>query len=102
MVKIVANPTFKATVDIPSAGGQVVSIEFEFKHKTRTAFQAWAKPDLWPTNEDAILDIASGWTDIEDPFGRESLTLLFENFQAAPKAICEKYAHELLLGRAKN
>lgn len=102
MVKIVASPTFKATVDIPSAGGQTVSIEFEFKHKTRTAFLAWAKPDVPQANEDAVLEIASGWTDIEDPFNRDSLTILFENFQAAPTAICEKYAQELLLGRAKN
>jgi hypothetical protein len=36
-LKLVANPTFRAKVGIPVAGGPEVPVEFVFKHRTKTA-----------------------------------------------------------------
>ena len=33
--KLVAEPTFKATVNIPVAGGDSEPVEFTFKHRTK-------------------------------------------------------------------
>ena len=42
-LKLVANPTFKANVGIPVAGGESVPVEFTFKHRTKTALDEWVK-----------------------------------------------------------
>ena len=102
-LKLVAAPTFKATVKIPAAGGDTVPIEFVFRHKTRAEFDAWASVERADVlHEDAVMEIASDWTDVEDSFSRESLTKLFDVFQASPTAIYTAYAQELKLGRQKN
>lgn len=38
--KIAQNPTFKADVEIPRVGGQVIKVPFEFKYRDRKALAA--------------------------------------------------------------
>lgn len=38
--KIAQNPTFKADVEIPRVGGQVIKVSFEFKYRDRKALAA--------------------------------------------------------------
>ena len=38
--KIAQNPTFKADVEVPRVGGQVIKVPFEFKYRDRKALAA--------------------------------------------------------------
>lgn len=96
MLKLVANPTFIAKVEIPAPGAPV-SIKVEFKHMTRDAYNAYVKADAESpkANEDAIMDIAVGWVGVDGEFNRENIAQLCQLYHAAPRAIMETFVREL-------
>jgi hypothetical protein len=51
--------------------------------------------------EDRILAMAESW-DLSDPFSRENVAALAQNYIAAPMAIFETYLDELVKARRKN
>lgn len=106
-LKLVADPTFKASVDIPVAGGGKAPVEFVFIHRTRDAFNKW-RVDMQPKEDaegksdlEVTMDIISGW-DLDDPFGPESVEKLLQNYHGAAAAISTAYAQELLGARRGN
>lgn len=103
MLKVKAKPTFKAKVEIPAAGGEVVTVEFEFKHRKASELDKLIFGDEadGKSNEEIILSIVSGWDQGCD-LNAESLHELFEDFEAAPRTIIKKYAFELTQGRLGN
>jgi hypothetical protein len=103
MLKLIAAPTFNAKVEIPTPSG-AVSIKVEFKHMTRDAYKAFinAEREIVRSDEDAIMDIAIGWTGVDAEFSRESVAELCQQYHAAPKAIVEAFINELTQARTSN
>lgn len=98
-------PTFTGEVTIPTPNGEG-KITFEFKHKGRKALKAFyeslgegetARQDL-----DALIELVSGWTGVDEEFSDENLGVLLDNYPAAPRAIFDAYNKALLEGRQKN
>lgn len=50
---------------------------------------------------DYVMSVAVGWS-MEDPFDRESIGTLLQNYHGAGNAIAEKYSIELRQARLKN
>jgi hypothetical protein len=98
---LVANPTFKAKVDIPVPGNKSAPIEFTFKGRSREAFKAFVDGLKDREDTDVIMDLASGW-DLDDSFDKENVELLTQNYLGAARAIIEKYLNELTAARLGN
>ena len=100
-----ATPTFKAKVAIPIPGKQAELVEFTFKARTRDEFREFVdqiqNADSSTGDVDTILDIASGW-ELDDPFDREHIELLTQNYLGAAKAVIGTYFTELTQARIKN
>ncbi|MGZ9713900.1 phage tail assembly chaperone [Glaciimonas sp. GNP009] len=100
-LKLVANPTFKAMVGIPVAGGESVSVEFTFKHRTKTALDVFVQSRKEKSDSDTFLDMVEGW-DLDDPFNEESAELLLENYIGTALAAYRVYVDELVQAKVKN
>lgn len=94
-LQLTASPTFKAKVPIPVAGiAKPVEIEFTFKHKNRTDYQAFIE-SLGAFEDDTamILEIASGW-ELEDAYTAENVRRLTEQHIGSALAVLNKYIAE--------
>lgn len=100
-LKLVANPTFKAKVGIPVAGGEVVEVEMTFKHRTKSALDEFIKSRDKKTDTESFLEMVEAW-DLEDAFTRESVDLLLENYIGAALATYRTYIDQLLQHKVKN
>lgn len=100
-LKLVANPTFKANVGIPVAGGEPVQVEFTFKHRTKTELETWIKSRADKSDVDSFLEMVVGW-ELEEAFGRESVELLLENYIGSALATYLVYVDQLLQAKIKN
>lgn len=105
MLKLQPDPTFTSKVDIPTPNG-VVTIKMVYRHMTRDAFAAFvqAETDMVPkrTDEDAIMDIATGWFDVDAEFNRESVAKLCQEYHAAPGAIVRTFFAQLTQAKKEN
>lgn len=98
---LAVKPTFTAKVNIPIPGKAPEPVEFTFKARTRDEFAAFVESFKGREDVDVIMDIASGW-ELEDPFGRESIEELTQNYLGAARAVIEKYLTELTQARLGN
>lgn len=99
-LKLNPKPTFKAKVEIQVHGEEKpTAVWFTFKHRTRDQLDGWLNTDA--PDIDAILDAAEGW-DLSEPFNRENVALLDQNYQGAARAILRKYAEELRQAKLGN
>lgn len=104
---LTVNPTFKAPVQIPVAGGGSAEIVMTFKHRTRSEFKEFHDSLQVPEGAepvkdvDALMDVASGW-DLDEPFDRENLEKMVQRFMGSAEAILHVYFAELTGARAKN
>lgn len=99
--KLIADPTFKAKVGIPVAGGEPVPVEFTFKHRTMDEFRSWREA---PQNSDdvrAILDCVVAW-ELSNPLSEESVSTLVQNYHGAALAIITTYYRELSQAKLGN
>lgn len=98
MLKLKPDPTFTTAVKIPAPGGDI-AIKVEFKHMTRDAYTKFVKDEAETksarSDEDAIMDIACGWSGVDAEFSRESIAELCQQYHAAPRAIVETFIREL-------
>jgi hypothetical protein len=103
MFKIKANPTFKAKVAIPLPGEGFHNLVFEFKHKRRGEFAELIKNGVLDTKSDldAVLDICVGW-ELAEPFNRENVEELLEEYHGAAQAIVLTWGRELSGARLGN
>ena len=100
-LKLVADPTFKAKVLIPVAGGEPVPVEFTFKHRTRTALDEFINARTGKSDADAFMEMVVAW-DFEEEFNRESVDLLLENYIGTALAVYRVYIDELVQAKVKN
>lgn len=103
-----AKPTFWAPVSIPAPGG-AVTIQVEFKHRTRQEWAAFlsdlvdrARREEKGDEVEQILAIACNWKDVDGEFTRDNIALLLDGYHAASHAIGEAYARELTQARLGN
>lgn len=118
--------SFKRKVAIPTADGSPLTIEFEFKHRTRTQFAqlmdehiAKARAALSVERADdakvsdtvadaiqrdveAVRDVATGWNVDGMPFDNDSLSKFFDVYPGAAMSIITDYRISLNEGRLGN
>lgn len=105
VLKLKADPTFKAKVKIPAPGGVSLDILCEFKHRTRDELDAFFKPEESAKRSGDVDDITAmvvGWELLDEPFSRDAVALLVQNYHAAPRVIAETYIRELTQARLGN
>lgn len=110
MLKLTANPTFRVKVEIPAPGGQKHTIELDFKHKTKTEFDAWVDArrakaeagDAPQSDLDTVMELATNWHGVDGEFNRENVATFLDIYHAAGRVIGETYARELTQYRLGN
>jgi hypothetical protein len=104
MLKLKPNPTFTVPVVIPTPGGDKVTIKMEFKHKSKDDYRAFVEDEKNKdrSDEDAILDIAANWQDVDGEFNRDNLRELCQQYHGAATAIVQTYIRELTQARLGN
>lgn len=98
------NPTFTADVEIPIAGGAPENVQFEFRHRTRDAFDALAAriADKTTSVEDAVREVVVAWHVPGLEFTAEALGTCFQVHPGSPIAIWFGYRKALIEGVRKN
>lgn len=104
MLKLKADPTFKASVPIPIPGGDAVPVEFEFKHMTKDALSAFMeKQQKGGGSFDTIAqEVVVGWSGVDEAFSKKALGVLLQNYIGAGMAIATAYATELSKAKTGN
>lgn len=101
-LKFKPNPTFRAKVEIPAAGGESIEIEFTFRHRGKKALDTFAEEIREMPDADALMLMVEDWTDMGAPFGADALAELLDDYPAAAFAITRAYFRELLQARLGN
>ena len=90
MLKLQAEPTFVSAVIIPSPWGDQ-KIKMVFKYMDTDEFESYIKNNADRqnmSNEDVIMEIASGWHEVDGEFNKENVALLCKKYhQAAAKIV---------------
>lgn len=94
-------PTFKAKVAIPVAGGESADVEMVFKHRTKSALDAFVAARPGKTDVDSFLEMVEGW-DLADEFGPTNVAILLENYIGAGLATYRTYIEQLVQTKVKN
>lgn len=104
LFEIVASPTFEATAEVPTPGGEPRPLRLVFKHKTRDDASAFMerKPQEGDTDGSVLDEIVADWKNVKEKYSAENMTTLCQNFPGAPEAIILAYYTELGLMRRKN
>ena len=108
MFKLKAKPTFRVKCALPIPGEPSVSVEIEFRHKTRVQLVEWGATLLGRQDGDVLEEIIANWSGITDendvplPFSRAALEALLNEFPAAAKVLSSTYTQELADARLGN
>lgn len=100
--KVNPEPTFCTTVDIPVAGGDPLPLEIEFSHRTVDQLKALFESFSGRSDLDCLMDFVVGWHNYPDPFSRDALASLLQNYGRASLAIRNAYIYELTGARLGN
>ncbi len=109
MFKINPAPTFRAKVPLTVPGEDARAVvEFEFRHKGRTAFATWWD-SIGERDDPAVLaDVIVSWTGVIDdkgaevPFSADVLAQVLDNYPASAFDILGAYRRALWESREKN
>ena len=110
MFKLQPNPTFKTRVGISVAGtDKPVEIEVEFKYLAKKPLREYFDringrgANATPmTDEEGLAEIIVGWSGVDQPYSREALATLLENYPAAPVDLYGAFSRELMEAKRKN
>jgi hypothetical protein len=106
MLRLKPNPTFKAPVKIPVPGGKPMEITVVYKHMPKDEYAEFIKREREMTtarpDEDAILDIATGWEGVDSEFTAENVKELCRQYHGSAAAIVETFIAELTQFRRGN
>jgi hypothetical protein len=94
-------PTFQGKVSIPVAGAEPAQVVFTFKHRTRAELSPWVQDVATRDDVDTILQCATAW-DLPEPFTREKVAELVQNYIGAPALIFDFYVQELTRAKLGN
>ena len=103
MLKFTANPTFKATVTVPTTDGpQTVKVTFKYKDADEWAAFVKDKINAEAKMTDVMAELIESWEDAEEPCSPESMAKLAKVHPAAPNALYEAYISALTQGKLEN
>lgn len=104
MFRLVASPTFTATVDIPIPGAGAEQVPFVFRHKTRDEVDALvdALKRGQSSVDDIVRDVVVEWKAKDVEFSEENLLQCFQIFPGSALAIWSAYRQALVEGKRKN
>lgn len=109
MFKLQPNPTFVCAVLLSVAGmPAAVALSITFRHRTKTALQAWISGSRDKPDAAMLHEVIVGWSGMQDadgqdvPYSLTALAELLENYPVASKEIFNSYVHELTESRIKN
>lgn len=92
-LKLAAEPTFKAPVRIPIAGGEPEPVVFTFRHRKASElieFKEWVKGKA---NLETVEACVAGWA-LTDEFSKANIERLLDNYPGAARAILDTYLSE--------
>lgn len=101
MLKLQPNPTFRAKVGIPLPGGETSTVELEFRHMDRDALKSFLAEKARP-DEDTLMAILTGWSEIDAPFNAESVKTLCKQYLAFARVVSQAWVDELSAHRLGN
>lgn len=105
MFSVNASPTFKATVKFGTPDGEA-SFKVIFKHKGRKALaefvQSLTAEDAGRTDFEALTEIIVAWEDVKEPYSKDALEQMLDNYPTAAKAFFDAYFPALTEGARKN
>lgn len=98
------SPTFWADVEVPISGDAPEVVQFQFRHRTRDAFDAMAAKiaDKTLSIDDAVRDVVVGWRVPGLEFTPDALSTCFQVHPGSPIAIWFGYRKALIEGVRKN
>ncbi len=103
MLKLTAEPTFTADVVIPTPWGKQ-KIKVVFKYKDAEAYEEYIKKESTESrkNEDVIMEIASGWHEVDGEFNAENIAQLCKTYHRAAESIVKTYIETNCQSRLEN
>lgn len=103
MLKLKADPTFKAKVDIPAPGG-AASIKVEFRHMTKAQYAEFIEKESKSkrTDEEALMDIVVGWDGVDTEFSKDAVRELCQQYHKAATAIVTTFIDSLTQAKSGN
>ena len=103
MAKLTINaaPTFKAKVGIPVAGGEVMEVEFTFKHRTRAQLHEFSTSTAERSDAESFMDLVCGWN-FEEEFTADAVETMLQNYLGAARETIRVYIEQLTASKAKN
>jgi hypothetical protein len=109
MFKLNPNPTFECAVPLSVAGiPEPVELRVTFKHKNKTAIDAWMKNAGAKDDTTLLSEVLVGWSGVQDdngedvPFSTSALRDLLENYPASNGEFFTTYLRELREAKRKN
>lgn len=101
--RIVPNPTFWATVDIPGPGGVEEPLELEFRAMRASEFREWAATVTDETPRIEVLRrLVAGWKGADTAFSDQALVDLDDGRPGAALRVMTVYPGLLAGARRKN
>lgn len=92
-LKLNANPTFVKEVAIPVPEG-LAKVAFTFKHRPKSAMNAFFERIKDMEDLDIIKEMATGW-DADGEFNDDNLKLFLDNYHAAGFTVTQEYVTAL-------
>jgi hypothetical protein len=102
MLKLKPNPTFSADVCIPVPGSADEKINLIFKHKNQEEMKRFQSGLAESDDVTAIMEIVADWEGIDQPFSREAVEQLVNNYHGVGHPIFRAYFAELNKARLGN
>jgi len=96
-------PTFRATVDIPSAGEKEdLQLQVEFRRKTKDDLAAFLSAIPGRDPLEVLMEIVVCWHDCDTAFSEDELAVLLQNYPRADVRILAAYSKESTGARLGN
>lgn len=109
MISLKIKPTFRKTVEIavPGDDAEPLRIAFEFKHMPKDEFKSFTSQERIAQREgkpegQLIMEVASAWYDVDQPFTEEALNRFCMDYHGAGYAVISTYVAELSKVRTGN
>lgn len=105
MFKLNPDPTFAATVQIATTGGQTLPLKLVFKHRKGSEVQPFFKSCEGKPVADVLAGLVDSVDESEKPATQSNIDFLLalvDNYPMALGNITDAYVQELFQGRQKN
>lgn len=102
--RLKADPTFRSAVEIECPGGAKATLELELRHMTRAQLAEFGSDAALASRDDVqtIMAIVAGWHNVEDPFTKEAVEVLVDNYHGVAGKIVRAWSLELVRVRQGN